>query len=86
VSIEFKDWIIEVHEKMDSKCKPSFLRMLKFAPDRAREIIASSLDEWGMNFVFQTGGPLLVNPDIDSQEYLKVLQEHFAKEMDAITQ
>ena len=82
---DFQKWLIKNHEKMDPKYRPSFLRTLKFQPDKALNIIASNLNEWGLNFCYQTNSILHIFPDQDSRECLRAFQEHFAKELASVS-
>ena len=84
MDIVFKSRLIENHEKMNPEHKKNFLRLLKFHPERVRQIIASNLEMWGMNFAIKTGRILQINQSVDPAELLVAFQDHFAEELAAV--
>jgi len=82
----FKDWIIKQHEKMNPWDKQVFLKLLKFKPDKILRIIAYCFDDWRAGFTAETGIMAFNYDSRDFQEILQAFQEHFAKELEAITQ
>ncbi len=84
----FMNWIIKKHEEIDPENKQIFLKTLKFYPDLALSTISSALFNWGTVATFELHLNCLIIDDVerDSRDVLKALQDHFAKEMAAITQ
>jgi hypothetical protein len=81
----FKDRIINRFLQMSRKDKQIFLHMLKFKTDEIAQIISGDLSSQGLIFAVSKDGALMIDHKRDSQELLKELQEHFAKEMVLIT-
>lgn len=85
MNAEFKKWLIADMANADHEAKQSFLRMLKFEPDKVAEIVSANLMHWGTYFVAETGTIIGgYNDEEDAQELVQAYKEHFAKEMATI--
>lgn len=81
----FKEFLIKDFEKMPSDPKHNFLRMLKNNPQAVTQVIRNNLMDWGMNATLETGRAILIDLDDDSVELTKHLQEHFEKDLQAVS-
>ena len=82
----FKEFLIKDTEGYTPEQKQNFLRMLKFKPDQMVKIISDNIIDWGTIFCFTAGTFMTTNLPHDAQELLRAYQEHFAKDLEAITQ
>jgi hypothetical protein len=83
---KFKEWLISQHELADPETKHDFLQMLKFSPDKVLQIFSSHIRIWVTQANYYTRAKFEVHDcNQESQEILKAFQEHFAKELAAIT-
>jgi hypothetical protein len=61
----FNEWFIKKIEKQlqeaDPEVKTNFLWILKFGPEQMLENILAHLDEWSIQYMFQTGKAPIVD-------------------------
>jgi hypothetical protein len=77
---EFKDWIIEQHEKSLSSIRLPYLWrwMLKHAPGELEKIIGGSLANWAVIYASEKKIEVLaIDFRFDSWEVLEALKERF---------
>ena len=81
-----RNWIIKKHTEMGQGNKKSFLRALKFTPNRVMDYISSNLRHWGICTAIETCQIVHQNFETDPEQVMEALKKHFAKELDSITQ
>jgi len=90
MNIGFRDWLIEDSNKWTREEKQNFLRMAKFEPDRAVQIISENLADWATVYCSTKGAGVVVanlhTAQADADELFTAYKEHFALELAAITQ
>lgn len=81
-----KGWVVETFAEFDSETIQAFLRMIKFAPEKAQQIIDAALLDARKHFAAKAEG--LIDADFHraSLELLEVFKERFAKELAEISQ
>ena len=82
---ELNDFLIELHEGISSNAKKCFLRELKFYPEHVLEIIKIRLPHW---LAFALRDPEVVfdvKTKVSPEDVVKMLQSHYARELDEIT-
>jgi hypothetical protein len=84
---QFKKWIVDRHDRMESAAaRENFLKKLKHSPDTVLKYIQILLAKWMRLATQETGRAIAVyNPNEESQEVLQAFQEHFARELARIT-
>ena len=88
---KLKDWIIKQHElqyeQLGPDAKRDFLRLLKAEPAEVEQVFYDELYKWNAAGGYHLDMSFKVQDRRqEAQELLKAFQEHFAREMAAITQ
>jgi hypothetical protein len=82
----FKEWLIRDSDEWSHQEKQNFLRMAKFRPDKAVQIISDNIWRWGTAAMCEIGSFDIFDVDSESREIFAAWQEHFANELAAITE
>jgi len=83
---QFKEWIIGKFVEIPDEPKIGFLRDLKLNPEKVRVYIYERIASFAFTCMVEKQIVVDCRPDQDPQEVLEALQQHFAKELELITQ
>lgn len=86
--MNFVEWLIEDSKKWESDEKRNALEILKFEPDRFKEIIQENLIDWATVFVVYSKRPFMIQPGESeklTEDIFRAYQKHFKTELEGIS-